>query len=107
MDKLHLTMACGEYDRTHALQTGAVEAEGIRLNYIPLEAGMSIGMLLISVASDSSGLMPCNLLRSWWMACVMGVSTKPGHTALTVMPCGASASAAERTTLITPALLAA
>ena len=38
MDKLHLTMACGEYDRTHALQTGAVEAEGIRLNYIPLEA---------------------------------------------------------------------
>ena len=38
MDKLHLTVACGEYDRTQALQTGAVEAEGIRLNYIPLEA---------------------------------------------------------------------
>jgi 4,5-dihydroxyphthalate decarboxylase len=31
-------MACGDYDRTHALQTGAVEAEGIRLNYLPLEA---------------------------------------------------------------------
>jgi 4,5-dihydroxyphthalate decarboxylase len=38
MEKLHLTVACGDYDRTHALQTGAVEAEGIRLNYVPLEA---------------------------------------------------------------------
>ena len=38
MDKLHLTVACGEYDRTHALQTGAVEAEGIRLNYLPLQS---------------------------------------------------------------------
>jgi 4,5-dihydroxyphthalate decarboxylase len=38
MEKLFLTVACGEYDRTHALQTGAVEAEGIRLNYVPLEA---------------------------------------------------------------------
>jgi 4,5-dihydroxyphthalate decarboxylase len=38
MEKLNLTVACGEYDRTFALQTGAVEAEGIRLNYIPLEA---------------------------------------------------------------------
>ena len=38
MEKLYLTMACGDYDRTHALQTGAVEAEGIRLNYLPLEA---------------------------------------------------------------------
>ena len=38
MEKLNLTLACGEYDRTFALQTGAVEAEGLRLNYIPLEA---------------------------------------------------------------------
>ena len=38
MEKLYLTVACGDYDRTHALQTGAVEAEGIRLNYVPLEA---------------------------------------------------------------------
>lgn len=38
MEKLFLTVACGNYDRTHALQTGAVEAEGIRLNYLPLEA---------------------------------------------------------------------
>jgi len=38
MEKLFLTLACGDYDRTHALQTGAVEAEGIKLNYIPLQS---------------------------------------------------------------------
>lgn len=38
MEKLFLTVACGEYDRTAALQTGAVQAEGIRLTYIPLQA---------------------------------------------------------------------
>ena len=38
MEKLYLTVACGEYDRTQPLQTGAVEAEGIRLNYIPLQS---------------------------------------------------------------------
>lgn len=38
MEKLFLTVACGNYDRTYALQTGAVQAEGIRLNYVPLEA---------------------------------------------------------------------
>ncbi len=38
MEKLFLTVACGNYDRTLALQTGAVEAEGIHLNYLPLEA---------------------------------------------------------------------
>ena len=38
MEKLHLTVACGDYDRTKALQDGTVEPEGIRLNYIPLQA---------------------------------------------------------------------
>ena len=38
MDKLHLTLACGDYDRTKALQDGTVEPEGIRLNYIPLQS---------------------------------------------------------------------
>ena len=38
MEKLFLAVACGDYDRTYALQTGAVEAEGIRMNYIALEA---------------------------------------------------------------------
>lgn len=38
MEKTHLTVACGDYDRTHALQTGAVNPEGIRLTYVSLEA---------------------------------------------------------------------
>jgi 4,5-dihydroxyphthalate decarboxylase len=38
VEKLPLTVACGEYDRTVALQTGTVQAEGIRLTYIPLQA---------------------------------------------------------------------
>lgn len=38
MERLHLTVACGDYDRTHALQTGAVNPEGIRLTYVSLEA---------------------------------------------------------------------
>ena len=38
MEKLFLTVACGNYDRTQALQTGAVEPEGIRLNYVPMES---------------------------------------------------------------------
>lgn len=38
MEKLHLTVACGDYDRTKALQDGSVQAEGIRLNYLPLQA---------------------------------------------------------------------
>ncbi|HEY4277227.1 MAG TPA: hypothetical protein VGM91_03345 [Conexibacter sp.] len=33
---LPVTLACWDYDRTHALQTGAVRAEGIDLTYLPL-----------------------------------------------------------------------
>jgi 4,5-dihydroxyphthalate decarboxylase len=35
---LYLTVACGDYDRIKALQDGTVQAEGIRLNYVPLQA---------------------------------------------------------------------
>jgi len=38
MEKLYLTVACGDYDRTRALQDGSVQPEGIRLNYLPLQA---------------------------------------------------------------------
>ena len=38
MEKLFLTVACGDYDRTRALQDGSVQPEGIRLNYLPLQA---------------------------------------------------------------------
>jgi 4,5-dihydroxyphthalate decarboxylase len=38
MEKLRLTIACGDYDRTKALQVGTVQPEGIALNYLPLQA---------------------------------------------------------------------
>jgi len=38
VEKLLLTVACGDYDRTKALQDGTVQPEGIRLNYLPLQA---------------------------------------------------------------------
>ncbi len=34
--KLNLTLACGEYDRTLALQTGSVKPDGIEINYLPM-----------------------------------------------------------------------
>jgi 4,5-dihydroxyphthalate decarboxylase len=37
MARLKLTLACGDYDRTHALADGSVRPEGIDLNYIALE----------------------------------------------------------------------
>lgn len=37
MARLPLTLACGDYDRTHALADGSVVPEGVDLNYIPLE----------------------------------------------------------------------
>ncbi|MBI4322138.1 MAG: ABC transporter substrate-binding protein [Chloroflexi bacterium] len=36
MSKLHLTFACGEYDRTLALKDGSIQPEGIDINYITM-----------------------------------------------------------------------
>ena len=36
MAKVHLTMSCGDYDRTHPLIDGSVQPEGIDLTVIPL-----------------------------------------------------------------------
>ena len=38
MEKLLLTVACGDYDRTKPLQDGSVEPEGVKLNYLPLQS---------------------------------------------------------------------
>jgi 4,5-dihydroxyphthalate decarboxylase len=37
MSDLRLTLACGPYDRTLALQNGTVKPEGIELTYLPLQ----------------------------------------------------------------------
>ena len=36
MSRLHLTIACGDYDRTRALEDGSVRADGIDLTYLRL-----------------------------------------------------------------------
>ncbi|HET7664587.1 MAG TPA: ABC transporter substrate-binding protein, partial [Mycobacterium sp.] len=36
MSRLHLTLACGDYDRTRALEDGSVRADGIDLTYLRL-----------------------------------------------------------------------
>lgn len=36
MSRLHLTFACGDYDRTRALEDGSVRADGIDLTYLRL-----------------------------------------------------------------------
>jgi 4,5-dihydroxyphthalate decarboxylase len=38
LEKLFLSVACGDYDRTKPLQDGSVEPEGIKLNYIPMQS---------------------------------------------------------------------
>src|ERR671918_770049 len=42
MSKLQLTFACGPYDRMEALRYGIIEAEGIDLNFIPIQAPREI-----------------------------------------------------------------
>lgn len=42
MSKLSLTFACGGYDRMQALMTGAVEPEGIDLNFLAIQAPREI-----------------------------------------------------------------
>src|ERR1700754_45248 len=36
MSNLHLTLACGDYDRTRALEDGSVRPDGIDLTYLRL-----------------------------------------------------------------------
>lgn len=36
MGKIHLTLACWDYDRTRPLQDGTVQVEGVELTYLPL-----------------------------------------------------------------------
>ncbi len=53
MEKLFLTLACGDYDRTKALQDGSVELEGIKLNYIPMQSEEIFGAWDITENSTS------------------------------------------------------
>jgi 4,5-dihydroxyphthalate decarboxylase len=48
---LPLTLACGPYDRTEALRTGAVQPEGIDLTYVPIQSPPEIFSRLIKKSS--------------------------------------------------------
>ena len=37
MSDLHLTLACGPFDRTQALRDGSIKPDGIKLTYLALE----------------------------------------------------------------------
>src|ERR1044071_10329046 len=65
-----------------------------------------IGCLRSRVWRALSSVRPVTAALRATVASVMGVSTYPGHTALTVTPVLASSAAADRTRPSTPCLLA-
>jgi len=66
MTKLKLTVACGNYDRTHPLMDGRVQPEGIDLNYLPLSPGETFWRMLNNEEFDASemSLSTYTILRS-------------------------------------------
>ena len=66
MSKLKLSLACGNYDRTHALIEGSVEPEGIDLNYLQLGPGEIFWRMLNNEEFDASemSLSTYTILRS-------------------------------------------
>jgi ABC-type nitrate/sulfonate/bicarbonate transport system substrate-binding protein len=64
MSRLHLTLACGRYDRTEALRTGDVAVEGIDLNYIPIESPREIFDRMVGNSEfDAAELSSSELIR--------------------------------------------
>lgn len=47
MEKLRITLGCGPYDRTEALRTGAVQPEGIDLQYVSIQSPPEIFVRMI------------------------------------------------------------
>ncbi len=66
MAKLHLTVACGDYDRTRALIDRTVQPEGIDLNFLPLGPGEIFWRMLNNEEFDASemSLSTYTILRS-------------------------------------------
>lgn len=70
MGKLQISLACGKYDHTRALQDGTVVPEGIDLNYISLEAEEVFWRMLHNGEFDASEVS----LSSYTMAVSRGIS---------------------------------
>jgi len=56
---LRLSLACGPYDRTEALQHGLVRPEGIDLVYIPIQSPPEIFARMVTNASFDASEMSC------------------------------------------------
>jgi 4,5-dihydroxyphthalate decarboxylase len=55
MTAVPLTLACGAYDRTEALRTGAVRPEGVDLTYLALSPEETFYRMLRHREFDASG----------------------------------------------------
>jgi len=66
MGKLHLTLSCGNYDRTRFLIDGTVEAEGIDLTVVPLASAERHDRFTRNLEFDVCELQMGNFLG--WMA---------------------------------------
>ncbi|TAJ99528.1 ABC transporter substrate-binding protein [bacterium] len=56
MGKIHLTLACWDYDRTRALQEGKVQIEGAELTYLPLRVEETFWRMLRYQEFDAAEL---------------------------------------------------
>jgi 4,5-dihydroxyphthalate decarboxylase len=56
---LRLSLACGPYDRTEALQHGIVRPEGIDLIYVPIQSPPEIFARMVTNASFDASEMSC------------------------------------------------
>jgi 4,5-dihydroxyphthalate decarboxylase len=56
MGKIHLTLACWDYDRTRALQEGTVQVEGVQLTYLPLRVEETFWRMLRYQEFDAAEL---------------------------------------------------
>jgi 4,5-dihydroxyphthalate decarboxylase len=79
MEKIHLTLACWEYDRTRPLQEGKVKVEGVDLTYLPLHVEETFWRMLRYQDFDAAELS----MNSYLMARDKG---SPRFIAIPVFP---------------------
>ena len=64
MGKVHLTVACWEYDRTRPLQDGTVRVEGVELTYLPLHVEETFWRMLRYQDFDAAELSMSSYLMA-------------------------------------------
>ncbi len=79
MSKIHLTLACWDYDRTRPLQDGRVQVEGVDLTYLPLRVEETFWRMLRYQDFDAAELS----MNSYLMARDKG---SPRLIALPIFP---------------------